>query len=245
MDPEDGTTALYVACEAGSVEVTANILGRKGINVNARTYGDRHTPLSIAITEGHSKNVKLLLDHDEIDVDKIAFDESPPLFLACCDCRVEIVTLLLAHTGIDVNQVRTEDGCSPLLYSCQAGHVMIATLLLAHEGIDVNNALGDGTTPLAVACEMGHTAIIKVLLAHDGIDANKAPSVESKKDHPFNPLSSPCMQQWSCRGGDLVAGSQWGGCKYGNVNTGFTPTRYGLLLWTRWDCPAVVGARWD
>ena len=174
-----GRSALYMAAEqAGGAEIVGMLLQRPETEVNAAKFSYGDTPLWIASFRGNGGNVRLLLGHPDIDVNRVT-DESrggtSPLLMACQEGHAEVVRLLLSHPDTDVNLATTDEGFAPLMAASL--HPDVAQQLLAHPDLDVNQGrLGSGGTALhLLASEDGGEAnarVAKLLLAHPDIDVN-------------------------------------------------------------------------
>ncbi len=183
IKPREYDYKLIACAEAGDTELV-RLLIAAGADVNTMDkYGD--TPLFLALHNGHTECVKLLLAAPGIDVNMADRDDRTPLFRAVMDGHTECVKLLLATPGIDVNKAAWQTFRSalfgrhykrhlpPLSLAAEKGNTECVKLLLAAPGIDVNKADKDGRTPLQIAAEKGHTECVKLLLQAHGIDVNQ------------------------------------------------------------------------
>ena len=98
-----GDTVLHMAATHGFTEI-AEILIKKGFNVNAKEYSD-HTPLHEAANSNHTLMMKLLISHGaEIDAQSDYLET--PLHVATNQNHVEVVGMLLkcgANPNIKAN----------------------------------------------------------------------------------------------------------------------------------------------
>ena len=152
-----------------------------------------YTPLILASVNGHHKVVQLLLEEEEIDVNK-AFDGSTALMLTY---RIDIAQLLLEKDDININKVDMI-GMNALMYAINDGKSEILQLLLDKEEIGINMVDYVGRTALMLAYESYETLtealiveMVELLLEKDRIDINKADNVgltalyyASKAGHP-------------------------------------------------------------
>lgn len=103
------------------------------------------TALSKAAAFGDMACVKLLLQHEDIDVNK-----GNALCLAASHGHTQIVKLLLNTPGIDINQELAQ-GVTPLYLAAACGHTQCVELLLQVPGVQVNKPDCNGCTPIMFA----------------------------------------------------------------------------------------------
>lgn len=103
------------------------------------------TALSKAAAFGDMACVKLLLRHEDIDVNK-----GNALCLAAAHGHTQIVKLLLNTPGIDINQELAQ-GVTPLYLAAACGHTQCVELLLQVPGVQVNKPDCNGCTPIMFA----------------------------------------------------------------------------------------------
>lgn len=123
-----GVTALYVASEAGNVEL-ARLLIDRGADVDLLVKFQR-TPLYGAITTDHPDVVRLLLDSGA-DPNKITKLQNPLHIAAqegCLQCVIDLV-----GAGGDVNAL-TSIGSPPVHLAKRGGYEDIVAFLLDHGG---------------------------------------------------------------------------------------------------------------
>ena len=152
---QDFQTALYLASEAGNVEVVDELLNA-GADVNLAPgpaeYGWT-PPIGIASENGHLEVVKLLLNSGaNVGIFKAMQRgyQHPKIFQFFID-----------H-GEDVNNTQYYFGDSSLMYFSKTGNKDIVELLLK-AGADVNIKNKDGKTALMLAQENNNTAIVELL----------------------------------------------------------------------------------
>jgi len=122
----DGVTALYIACEAGNVEL-AELLIKHGADV-ALPVSWQRTPLYAANKGGHAGIVKLLLDNGA-DPNQVAKAQTPLHVAAengCLQCVIHLV-----EAGADVNAL-TSNGSPPIHLAKTGGHEDVAAYLRSH-----------------------------------------------------------------------------------------------------------------
>jgi cytochrome c len=122
----DGVTALYIACEAGNVEL-AKLLIDRGADVNLPVSWQR-TPLFAANKGGYADIVKLLLSNGA-DPNQLAKSQTPLHVAAengCLQCVIHLV-----DAGADVNAL-TSNGSPPIHLAKLRGHDDVVAYLHSH-----------------------------------------------------------------------------------------------------------------
>lgn len=131
--------------------------------VNATIWDNKKDVFSLlqACQNGHSKVVKLLLQHKACPTQSTTVHELNPLLIAAQEGHRSIVTLLLENKALPNQQA--EDGLTPLMQAAKKGHTDIITDLI-NARADVNKACIDGTTALMIAADNDFIEPIKQLL---------------------------------------------------------------------------------
>lgn len=125
-EPEGGVTALYIAVEAGNVELTKLLIDR-GADVSLPVKFKR-TPLYAATFGGFPDLVKLLLDSGA-DPNQLAKSQTNLHVAAdngCLQCAIYLV-----DAGADVNAL-TGDGTPPIHFAVRRGHDDVVAYLRDH-----------------------------------------------------------------------------------------------------------------
>ncbi|HWY44736.1 MAG TPA: ankyrin repeat domain-containing protein [Candidatus Sulfotelmatobacter sp.] len=124
----DGFPILALAAVFGQFEVT-KYLHEKGGDVNAAaTNGSGYNALTGAVTSGHTKIVKWLLENGADPNYRYANNYSP-LLTAAANGHLEILKLLIAH-GADLH-AKTNDGKTALAFAEERKHGAVADYLRA------------------------------------------------------------------------------------------------------------------
>ncbi|WP_024927360.1 MULTISPECIES: ankyrin repeat domain-containing protein [unclassified Mesorhizobium] len=126
IDEVDGVTALYIACEAGHVELTKLLINR-GADVNLPVSWQR-TPLYAANKGGYAQIVKLLLDNGA-NPNQVAKAQTPLHVAAengCLQCVIYLV-----DAGAEVNAL-TSNGSPPIHLAKLRGHDDVVAYLDSH-----------------------------------------------------------------------------------------------------------------
>jgi ankyrin repeat protein len=170
----DGWTPILVAANKGHEEVVAYLLGRPGIDIEAKTTeGDR--AIDVACRMGHLQMVKLLVAAG-VRIDPQDSDEIGALAEAAVGGHLQVVKYLVEEAGAD--EGRTDgDGKTPLIWAADEGHVEVVEYLLGRPATDVNAKTTDKVGALTFACCRGHLEVVKLLVeAGARVDAGASPS---------------------------------------------------------------------
>ena len=144
-------TPLIDAIRNSQIEIVKILLHRKDILVNKPSSGcqnDRqNTPLHHAVSV-NSEILRLLLKHDDIDVNISNDDSDTPLHYAIRYSRVIAnIKEILLHKSIDLN--KTSKGKSPLMIALYYSSIEITNLILFQKGIQINQS---GVVVLHILC---------------------------------------------------------------------------------------------
>lgn len=137
--PSEADIRLVFAAENGDGMTAAFIDGLGSVDVNARVdsnSGPGSTALSAACMQGHDRNVRALVAHPCIDVNRRTRMGTVPLVDAVFISEA-CVAALLEHPRIDVDRLTVpmgdpsnEHGSSALLEAAMYGHANIVEMLL-------------------------------------------------------------------------------------------------------------------
>lgn len=125
---------------------------------------DGLTPLHIAVQNGHSELVEILLDSGAI-ANIQTKKNITPLHLACLHQRTLMVQMLLeAHCDINCQDM---DGNTPLHYSCQVNNARLVKLLMENNP-NLNLRNSKGKTPLEEAEDKMSITVARLLSQSTG-----------------------------------------------------------------------------
>lgn len=159
---EKGNSPLYLAADAGHVEVVTYLVDR-GANVLFPVNDHKFTPIHVASLKGHVEVTRLLVRLGA-DVNARAILQNTPLHLAVQGEHIDAVRLL-KDSGADLNTTNN-NGETPLHVAAKRGH-LDAVVYLVDVGADFNLVTKDGMTPMDLAAEEDHMEIVDRLVERD------------------------------------------------------------------------------
>lgn len=178
-------TPLQIASQFGNHEVVKRLLDSRNdfqfsVDVNAygcTFYSEAKTALHYACRYNNPLTVRALLQHPNIEVNKVDGNNFTPLQTACqkqCLDK-EIIMELLKHPDIHLTE-KDSDGRIPLHHACQKikEDNDIIKLLIGHQEqkhrmIQLNTTDNKLQTPLHVACALNKGIIVVYLLEHANV----------------------------------------------------------------------------
>lgn len=136
------------------------------LNPNIRdTRGFSQSPLDLAITQGNTAFVSLLLTHEKTHVNGIILYNDPPLHLATQAGRADMVKLLISQGDrLQVNQLNYFDKETALSVAVRLGRLDLLAILLEHSHIDLGVRNCRNETALLLAVRRENIAIVRRLL---------------------------------------------------------------------------------
>lgn len=184
-------TILHVACRRGHYKIVERLLDihnnykyTVNVNTNSDSMYQEKTALHYACERKCILTVRILLQHPNIDVNKVDRTGSPPLYYSCAIDRntisKPIIMELLKHPDIKVT-LKNKDGSIPLHHACQNlikdTHGIIQ-MLICHqehkhriEQLNVKNYF----YPSMLYCACSHDnwdAVLEILKYETDIDIN-------------------------------------------------------------------------
>ncbi len=119
------------------------------------------------------ENLRMLLKHPHIDVNRADKEGRTPLHAAADYGRADVLRELLNFPVIQAN-VSDSRGRTPLHEAAESGSAECVRLLLQNGSIDINQADKDGQTALLIALEQNHADCIHLLLNSPELSINQA-----------------------------------------------------------------------
>lgn len=146
---------------ADNATIETLLVGGVDVNESDFVFG---TALHVAVSEGSTEIVKVLLDHGA-DVEAVSEQQgSRSMHLAAEFGYASVLGLLLDH-GADI-EAQDQNQRTPLLRATTAGHLSVVRLLL-DRGANVHTKEGlYGQTPIHWAAYRGHLGIVQLLIEH-------------------------------------------------------------------------------
>lgn len=151
-------------------DIFANKYGVGGINRPNR-FG--MCPLHLAITNGHTEVVKVLVKH-QVDVNRTltaSKDKMTPLMIAACKGHLEIARLLIGQKAFIEQTDKFKR--TALTHAAMNGNTHLVSLFLSL-GADPNHVDSSGNSVVHYAAAYGWFFCLKLLVANGGANPNIA-----------------------------------------------------------------------
>ena len=165
---------FIMLCDEGDLEGVQAAL-QNGVDVNSKDLSFGQTGLMMALRQGHTAVVNLLLGQEGIDVNISDCLDQTALHQAAQDGQnSECLSLLLARGDLtaSVNQ-KDWAGQTPLLLAVECNATICVQLLISDKRIDPN--IKDdrmGITPLMLAVKSNHVDCVKLLISDNRTNLN-------------------------------------------------------------------------
>jgi|GEM_PF-5039728 len=176
--------ALLETKSADDAEKAQELL-TQNIDLNCQDLGD-NTPLSIAIKEGHSEIVALLI-HYQTNINHTNSWKDNVLLLAASSRNTQIVQCML-NQGATIETSDLEEN-TPLLRAASAGNIESIQVLLDHHA-NINHVNFWKDSALMIAASKGYIKIVELLIQREAninaanLQENTALSLALENNHP-------------------------------------------------------------
>ncbi len=169
--PDGGASVLFVASMLGKHKVVERLSGLSGLDWDAQWY-DGHSPLHVAVQEGHHETVDVLVKSGHFDVNQESGGPGgTPLFMAASRGYGKVVESLLRSSQGNLAVNKPWNGATPLFQAAQEGCLDVVRLLVEAPGIDLNEPW-KGMTPLFIAARNVEVEIVRLLAGQPDIRLN-------------------------------------------------------------------------
>ncbi|KAK9846669.1 hypothetical protein MYU51_001949 [Penicillium brevicompactum] len=162
------------------------------------------SPLCLAIREGHTAVLRLLLTHKDIQINAQHSGGDAPLCLATENGNVDAVKLLVAQgSRLKINQLSRIDEETAISVAIRNANLHILHILLQHPDIDLNQHNRWGETALLIGVREGNIEGVKRLLQDPRpIYSLRIPAeiAKSRKRHVIEKLIRDRIEHNSRRG---------------------------------------------
>ncbi|KAJ5098404.1 hypothetical protein N7532_005405 [Penicillium argentinense] len=164
-NPQQQTTALYMACFWTNVRMVSCILSSTNLHkVNPNIQGEnRKSPLGIAAYQGAYEVVKMLLKVDGIQINANDEKEDDPLWLAIQTRSMSVVELFLNDSRLDINCQNNQKGDTYLIAAARDNHFPLVKRLLEIKGIEPKRRNKEAQSALEIAHELDHPHIVQMM----------------------------------------------------------------------------------
>ena len=164
-------SGLHCASFFGIDKIVTGLVEVEGCDINQNDCVG-NTPLVWAAKNGHEGVVKILLERDDVNPEKLGEYEKTPLCYAAENGHEGLVKILLGRD--DVNPEKSDKGWqTPLLCAAQNGHEGVVKILLGRDDVDPEKPAMWDDTPLISAAASGHEGVVKILLGRDDVNPEK------------------------------------------------------------------------
>ncbi|KAJ5559492.1 hypothetical protein N7513_001891 [Penicillium frequentans] len=172
-------------------------LGLPALDPNLR--GGSQSPLCLAIQEGNTAVVELLLAHKKTQINAITPHSDSPLLLATQKGHVDMVKLLIWQGDrLQINQLHSPDEETALFVAIRHRRLDILDILLEHPRIDLDLINRWGETALLLAVRQEDSVMVSRLLEGPKVPDNLALPAEvakSRKNRDLGNLIEEAVKQ--------------------------------------------------
>jgi ankyrin repeat protein len=157
------STSLHHLARRRDTNVLSWFLSRPTLDPNL-CFGSQ-TALCLAIQQGNTAVVRLLLAHEKTQINAMDIYSNSPLFLATQEGHRDIVELLVwQNDRLQINQLNGPDKETALCLAVRRGRLDLLDILLAHPQINIDTINGRGETALLLAVKREDPSMVSRLL---------------------------------------------------------------------------------
>ncbi|KAJ5267732.1 hypothetical protein N7478_010540 [Penicillium angulare] len=193
------STSLHHLARRNDTTVLGWFLSRPSLDPNL--CGGSQSPLCLAIQQGNTAVVRLLLTHKKTQINALEIPNDSPLLLATQEGHRDMVELLVRQGDrLQINQWNSPDKETALCVAIRHGRLDILDILLGHPGINIDTINGWGETALLLAVKREDTAMVSRLLQGPNLPcilAMPAEVAQSRKKRDMSRLIQEAMKQKS------------------------------------------------
>eukprot|EP00347_Sterkiella_histriomuscorum_P020274 403338429 len=149
QDPDDGKTALMIACEKGYIEVVDCLIQQEA-QVNLKDRKSRSSILYAIEANAQNSDVVMQLIKKQADVNVASIDGWSPLLKATQKQYHEILIKLI-EKGSNLSQKLSSSNNTALHLACENGDLQAVSILIAAGYQEFENLNKDKETPIMIA----------------------------------------------------------------------------------------------
>ncbi|KAJ5292119.1 hypothetical protein N7478_001370 [Penicillium angulare] len=195
------STSLHHLARRNDTTVLGWFLSRPSLDPNL--CGGSQSPLCLAIQQGNTAVVRLLLTHKKTQINAVETPNNSPLLLATQEGHRDMVELLVRQGDrLQINQLNSPDKETALCVAICHGRLDILDILLGHPRINIDTINGWGETALLLAVKREDIAMVSRLLQGPNLPcilAMPAEVAQSRKNRDMSRLIQEAMKQKSHR----------------------------------------------
>lgn len=175
VEQKDEYTVLHVAAKFGYVEIMKECF-LHGSNIDQPSHKLGHTPLYLALKNGHLPAVEFLYKESSAEINDFVYDDEDEdgvtaLMLAVINRHLHVVKFLLKH-GADADKPSKNFGNTALHLAPCYPNLHILRYISENSEVDLNKANKLGMTPFLVAVAQSKDKMVQYLAGRSGIKIN-------------------------------------------------------------------------
>lgn len=178
----DGRTALFIACQAGHLDVVNLLVEVPAINMICPELTDGKTILYWAIMYGKIGLTKTLLNANNTNIRQLDKYKNTALMVAVSMGFSNIFRIVLEKFAQDVDSINAVnvEGFTVVHFAAHFNQITMLDELLKKKGVETNLGTVRGETPLALASYKEHIEIVKMLENVQKSDGNRCDFIKER-----------------------------------------------------------------